>query len=484
MTQYLAPGASRYVFKTKPYKHQVKYLKRALRDKAHGCLWEPGTGKTKFIIDWASMGYVLGRINRVMVVCPLSVTGVWVEEFKKHSPVKHQCIIFDRYTKKFPKFKPGRLQVLIVNYDITWRRKKQLRRFKPDFAVADESHRIKKASANRTWYMRSLNKTKYRSILSGTPAPKSYLDLYSQWAFLSPSTFGTNIDDYKLRYIVFGGYMKKQVKGYKHREELRRKVRGDASIVLKRKALDLPEQMYQRIPVFLEPAAMKKYQQMAHEFYLELRRGEVSDAKNVGVKILRLQQIAGGFIKSDEGNIHRMSTAKLRVCKELLDDLIEEEQKVIVFARFLREIRDVELLCQKKKVPHYVLTGKVNRKRGAADKMRKDFQRKPGPRVFIAQIQTGGLGITLHTAHQVIFYSVTYALDDWIQACDRVHRIGQNHKVTYRSLVAVGTVDNDIYAALRRKGNIQASIMEDPSMLTKGFRGMYNSTKTKGVNAA
>jgi SNF2 family DNA or RNA helicase len=454
----------KYVFKTKPYKHQVKALRRAMRQGSIGVLWEPGMGKSKLVVDWASALFQKGDIRRVLIVCPLSVVGVWEDEFEIHSPVDYKIQFLDRKTERLKKYK-GKLTVTVANYDIVWRRPGIVRAYDAQLVVADESHRIKKASTKRSWFMRSLNKTPHRAILTGTPVPKSFLDLYGQWVFLNPKTFGTRVNDFKERYITFGGFGGHQIRGYHNVDELKEKVKGDATIRRKDQALDLPDKIYQRIPVILEPEARKQYNTLAEEFFLELSKGEVVDVKNAVVKLLRLQQITGGWINTDQG-MRQISKAKIKAMRDLLDDMYEEQQKVVVFSRFRPEIEGIVDAAKKagyKKV--YELTGSTPKDQRSVD--RREFQSISEPAVFVAQIQTGGLGITLHSAHQVIFYSVTHALDDYIQACDRVHRIGQTEKVTYRHLVGVGTVDVDIYAALRAKEDVMRVIMGKPNLLTR-----------------
>lgn len=457
----------RYKFKTTPFKHQLRAVKRALRQGHLGLLWQPGTGKTKVIVDWSSALFLRGELTRVLIAAPLSVVGVWQDEYRDHCPVKYSMHILDK-DDEVMKFKGGHLQILVVNYDLAWRREKAIKKFKPQMVIADESHKIKKASARRSKYMRQWKKAKYRAILTGTPTPKSFLDLYSQWVFLNYRTFGTNISEFKHRYIIFGGFMNHAVKGYSNFKELNAKVKSDASILRKDQCLDLPPQVFQRVPVWLEPEALEAYQKMAYELFLELKNGEVSDAANAAVKILRLQQITGGYIKSDEGNVHRLSTAKLAAATELLEGFYEQSERVVVFCRFLPELDDLYRVGIKLGFTTYMLRGGVRRQE--RDRMRVAFQSGKGPSLFLAQIQTGGLGITLHSAHEVLFYSVTYALDDYIQACDRVHRNGQTEKVTYRHLVAAGTVDLDIYAALKGKRDVMNLIMGKPEVLTRRFQ--------------
>lgn len=458
-----------YHFKTKPFKHQVNALRRFWHEDHMGLLWEPGTGKTKCVIDWTCMLHAADRASRVMVVCPLSVTGVWEDEYALHAPIPYVLHTLDKSDSEVDwRSTTTALRVLVVNYDLAWRREEIIGYFNPDVVVADESHRIKKPSARRSRYLRRFNKAPYRAILTGTPAPKSYLDIYSQWVFLNPERFGTRVNDFKDEYIRYGGFRNFQIQGYRNIEQLKAGIDADAMTLKKEDCLDLPPRTYSRVPVMLEDGAWEAYKTMANELYLELMNGEVSDAKNVGVKIMRLHQITGGWINSDEGNVHQISTAKIDATRDLLEDLFDADERVVIFARFRAEVGAIADLGARFKVPTYVLSGAT--RRTDRDDFRRDFQAKAGPSLFVSQIQTGSLGITLHSSHEVIFYSVTYALDDYIQACDRVHRSGQQYKVTYRHLVARGTVDLDLYANLKAKKQMMDMVMANPKSFAKMLR--------------
>jgi len=447
----------RYRFKTKPYKHQREALIRALDQGHYGALWEPRTGKTKFIVDWSSILWMQGKVKRVLIICPLSVVGVWEDEYETHCPIKYRFLTLDKRDKTLTSSKT-RLTVLVVNYDLAWRRAKLIRDFRPHMVVVDESHRIKKPSARRSQFVRSFRKVPYRAILTGTPTPKSYLDIYGQWVFLNERQFGTSIAEFKDRYIRFGGYMGYQIKGYRHFEELKSKIDEDAEVVLRKDVFDVPDELFQRIPVELEPQAWEQYYKMAYELFLELRDGDTSDAKNVAVKMLRLQQITGGWIKSDEGNIHQISAAKIGVLRDRLEDLWEANEPVVVFARFKPELDAITALGARFKVPTYVVRGGVGREE--RDQARRKFQASKNRALFLGQIQASGLGIPLHRSHEVIFYSVTLAYDDYKQALDRIQGgEQQSDSVRYQTLVASGTVDLNIYENLKRKEDTQSLLM-------------------------
>jgi hypothetical protein len=110
-----------YRFKTTPYKHQVKALKKLIKNKWGGALlMEPRTGKTKVLIDYASILHLRGHVNRVMVFAPAGVLGVWEEEIPVHCPVPHRITIWDKDARKetdLPKFGKDILDFVIVNYD-------------------------------------------------------------------------------------------------------------------------------------------------------------------------------------------------------------------------------------------------------------------------------------------------------------------------------------------------------------------------------
>lgn len=120
-----------YNYKTKPYEHQVKALKKLINNRYGGALlMEPRTGKTKVLIDYASVLHLAGKVNRVLIFCPVGVMGVWEEEIPKHCPVKYRITLWDKKGRKnddLPRFGQDVLDFVIVNYDAAsvttdWRR--------------------------------------------------------------------------------------------------------------------------------------------------------------------------------------------------------------------------------------------------------------------------------------------------------------------------------------------------------------------------
>ena len=95
------------------------------------------------------------------------------------------------------------------------------------------------------------------------------------------------------------------------------------------------------------------------------------------------------------------------------------------------------------------------------------FQKDPSVRIFVAQIQTAGLGITLTAADTALFYSYDYSYANYEQAKARVHRIGQKHSVSYLHLVVRDSVDEEVLAALSHKKNVADTVVDNWQSILK-----------------
>lgn len=145
--------------------------------------------------------------------------------------------------------------------------------------------------------------------------------------------------------------------------------------------------------------------------------------------------------------------------EDILDDyVLETGSKLVIFARFRAEIAAIENTLRKKGIPYGSIYGDVPQaERG---KIVDDFQQNPETKVFVAQIQTAGLGITLHAASMAVFYSIDYNYANYAQALARIHRIGQHNPVTYIHLLVEDSIDDKVLAALENKEDIAKSIVD------------------------
>lgn len=428
-------------------------------------LMEMGTGKTLTSIAVAGRGYLNGKIQKLLVVCPSSVMSVWRNEIQEFADYEFTATVLEgtmnKRKEKLKQLALGKgLRVAIINYEAAWRMLEELKGWKPDMIIADESQRIKNPNASQSKGMHKLGDiAKYKMILSGTPVQNSPLDVYSQYRFLDKTIFGTSYYAFRTRYVRMGGYQGYQIVGYINQDELIQKAHSIAYRVTKAEALDLPEQICTMRYCNLEPNARKVYDGIMKQNYMELESGEITTT-NVLTRLLRMSQITGGFVNNDDGNTEFISTAKLNALEEIVDDVvIDNGKKLVVFARFIKEIDAIKQLLEKKNIKYSWIAGEV--KMEDRGQMVKDFQENEDVKVFVAQIQTAGLGITLTAADTSVFYSLDFNFANYSQALARLHRIGQKNNVNHIHLIAKDTIDEKIMSALERKEDIAKGVVDN-----------------------
>lgn len=469
----------KYRYKTEPFSHQKRALKKIIDLNGQcGLLMEMGTGKTKVAIDFAGIGFYNLGVRRVLVVAPLSVLGVWPRQIRQHSGAPARIFRLEGSTvnragmleKIIRSSKDDLLTYCIINYEGIWRErdagpsiKELIIKWKPDLVIWDECHRLKSPTSKQSRAAHVISQhVRYRLGLTGTHITKSPLDVFGQFRAINDKVFGTNWYSFKNTYGVWGGFGRFQLRGYRHLDQIIQKVRGNSFRVKKEDCLDLPPKLFETVPVTLTQKAIDIYREMAKEMIVEIEDSHAT-AAIVLVKLLRLSQITSGFVKDVEGNIKVFDNSKLNTCMDLVDDLLEEDHKVVIFVRFRHDIDGLHEQLLKRKVPHNILSGSVAPH--LRDGLVQGFQNDPNIKVFIAQIQAGSLGIDLTAADAAIFYSLDYNAANYWQAQDRIHRIGQSKKVTYYHLVVPRSIDSIVLQTLKEKGDLAQTIIHTPRRL-------------------
>lgn len=457
--------------KAKPFKHQREAFDFAMElyNSSKNCrgiaqLVEMGCGKTLTAIGVAGNLYNSGKIKKLLVVCPLSIIDVWQSEFKKFADFDYELSVLKGSTYKkieaLKKLQSSKLQVAVVNYESVWRMEHEFLNWKPDFIIADESHKIKTHNISASKAMHHLGyRAKYRMILTGTVITNKAIDVFSQYKFVEPSVFGNSFYAFRNKYfdlVGFGNHtpvLKESMK-----EELMEKIHSIAFRATKAECLDLPETTDIIRYVELEPKAMEIYKSLVKDSFAELAKGGEVTVTNVLTKLLRLSQLTGGFLGSDEGNSYQqVSKSKLDALEDIIDEAIQSGEKLVVIARFVPEIKAIQKLLKKKNIKYSLVMS------GVKDRMEQiyNFQHDPKIMVFIGQIATAGMGITLTASSTMVFYSLDYSMSNFEQAKARIHRAGQEKKCTYIYLLAKGTVDEKVLLALQNKINLAKKLIDD-----------------------
>lgn len=450
-----------------PYEHQRRAaafaLDRLSRGGGAALLMEMGTGKTLTSIGIVGQLWKERRIARLLIVAPLSILGVWRDEFDKFAGYDYCLSVLEgtaaRKADTIRHMAGKSLQVLVINYESAWRMEKELAEWKPDCIVCDEGHKIKTHNIAASKVMHRLAaKAKYRLLLTGTVITNKPIDVFSQYKFCDPAIYGNSFYQFRNRYfdmVGFGGYtpvMKRSMEG-----EFTERLHSIAFRATKAECLDLPEftDIVQRID--LEPQTMRIYRQLVRDSYAELAEGSVT-VTNVLSQLLRLSQLTGGYVGNDDaGGVTQVSTAKLDALADLVDGAVADGRKIVVIARFVPEIHAIGKMLEKKKIRYAQISGEIRDR----DEQIAAFQNDPDVPVFIGQIATAGLGITLTAASTMIFYSLDYSMSNYEQTRARIHRVGQKHPCTYIHLVAKGTVDEKVLKALQDKANLAKALVDD-----------------------
>ena len=458
--------------KATPYEHQKKAFAFAcdkfgvfdnqLKSRGTALLMEMGTGKTIVSIAVSGCMYQYGKINRVLVVAPLSILGVWEEEFAKFADFPYSLVILKgtvaKKKEQFTKLPEEGLQVVVVNYESAWRLEKELLAYNPNLVIADEAHKLKENRSKQSQGMQHIgDKAKYKLLLTGTVITNRELDVFSQYRFLNPQIFGTSFYAFRNQYFDMGGYGNHTPIFRKWMtDDFLKKLHSVVFRVTKAECLDLPEITEEVRTVELEKDAAKIYDSIESDSYAEMNESEVTTA-NILTRMLRLSQITGGHLTDDGGVVNAVSSAKLNALSDIIDTAIAEDKKIVVMARFVPELDDIQELLEKKKIGYAVIRGGVK----DCDSEIHRFQHDKKCCVFVGQIAAAGLGITLTAASTMVFYSLDYSMSNFEQAKARIHRAGQVEKCHYIYLVCKDTIDSKVLYALRKKINRAKMLVDD-----------------------
>ena len=443
-------------------------------NKGFGLLFEMGCGKTLTAIAIAGAGYQMGKVERLLIVAPTSVVAVWPKELQEYAKFKYTCktLLGEKKQRikqiddllKFP-FKA--LKVAVINYESTWRPEilEKLKEFDADMVIADESQRIKTYDAAQSKAMHELgDQARYKLILSGTPVQTAAIDIWSQYRFLDKTVFGDNFFKFRGRYAIMGGYGNKKIVGYKDLEGLIKKEHSIAFRVTKDEALDLPEQTFETRKIQFNQKEKNLYERIKKDSYAELDGGGHITATTVLTRLLRLQQLAGGFLVQDDAQKPQLvSRAKLDALADIIEDyVIGSGKKLVIFARFIAEVKAIMELAGKvlpKELKQVAIYGDI-KKEDRGDIV-KQFQEDPNTVLFIGQIDTAGTGITLTAADTCVYYSKNFNYATYSQSLSRIHRIGQRNCCTYIDLEIEGTIDELISKALSRKEDMAKTVVDN-----------------------
>lgn len=382
----------------------------------------------------------------------------------------------------------------------TIRMLRAIRKYDPHVIVMDESHIIKAATSNVSKAMYQIGQlAPHRIILTGTVNPKDILDCYGQWRFFAPWTFSDQygepytkapltmtkaeqagirpwpIGRFEDRYGKKGGHKGKVIVGTNpdYEQEIKDRVAERAMVVLKTDALpDLPPVQDIDVHVSLTPKEMKAYKEMAEDLAAEMENGDFVEAVNVLAKLMKLRQIAAGFVKDTETDeVHVIGNSLRKAVKEVVDVQLAAEKRVVVFAYFRSECAMLADALKAKGQTVELITGATKSSERLAIRRRfGDVSGNPERTILVAQQRTMSLSVNeLVTAQNAVYASMSERRDDWVQSRGRLDRNGQvGQHVTFWNCFTPGLIGNIMIDRHKDRGDLEAALLNHIRTFARG----------------
>ncbi|MDX8383730.1 MAG: DEAD/DEAH box helicase [Ghiorsea sp.] len=468
-----------YVPKMPPMPHQKTCIEKLQNKEAAALLMCCGSGKSYTAITLVAQHVVSHHINALLVACPFSIRRNWIKELNKHCAIEFEAQVLDFQTKKgkenFTTLLESEAQMKVLIVGVESLSSGKALEYTQNFLAAtkaaivnDESHLIKNPKSKRTKALIKLGKeAEYRYILTGTPVTQGLIDLYSQFQFLDEDIIG--IGDYwsfRNTYCIMGGFENRQIIGYKNAKTLLDKIEKVTYQVIERDALSgIPDRIYEVRECQMQPKQAAVYKRIkkdsivhGSEDYSDTKDGNPLLIENALGKVLRLQQVVGGFMPQEHVNLMTGDVDIIAVpiegsnpkVQELLAVAEEDTSSTIIWCRFRPEIARVAQELRKKYGEEQVVEfhgGIDSDVRWANVEKFESGQ----ARFFVGNQATGGVGIDLIKATTMVYFSNSFSYSDRAQSEARAYRTGQKHSVRILNIVMEGTVDADISKAISLK---------------------------------
>ena len=495
---------------TNPYDHQREWWATVKDMPYFSFEWEMGLGKSKTILDICQWAYSKGELDALLVVTLKGVHRKWVEkEVPAHLPkgmadaafwntniVENGMWTGENARNRKSLVDSDKFAVATINFESVHRAKglkfcERFLRARKCGIVIDESQYIKTPGAAVTKAATKLGKmAERRWITTGTMSTGSTLDPWAQYNFLDPSCVNNmKFHQWKSEFAIeeqvgdktfeaweYDKETKKSrkvekpvmtVTGFKNEEALCRMLDPFRSRLLKEDCLDLPPKLYRMRSFEMTDNMRRAYLQMSKQFMVEIKGGQTMTATMAMTKLVRLQQIACGFVVPDDANPLDDTIPGIALddknprTESLMEELEKVRNKGIIWSykRYsLRQISDALRTAYG--------DGSVVEYHGGISEEDKSRAllgfKEDRVRWFLGNPQSAGVGLDLVEADNMMYHDNSHNLGLRLQSEDRFHRIGQEaESCTITDIECLGTVDRPQLRALKEKRDVAATISGD-----------------------
>jgi SNF2 family DNA or RNA helicase len=315
--------------------------------------------------------------------------------------------------------------------------------------ILDEGQYIKNPNSLAAQVARSLV-TSYRLVLTGTPIENRLMDLWSLMAFAMPGALG-NRNRFGKIYDSKADPLARRRLSARVRPFLLRRTKLQV-------AKDLPERMEEDLYCEIEGEQSLLYKAQLKEaqkllLNIKTKAQFQRESFNFLTALLRLRQICcHPKLVNDES---KADSAKTEALIDLLEPIIEEGDKVLVFSQFVEVLHILAGVAKKQDWKHFMLTGSTEDRGDLVN----EFQNHPGAAVFFISLKAGGFGLNLTAANYVVLFDPWWNPAVERQAIDRTHRIGQTRKIIAYRLLIKDTVEEKIRLLQRQKSALAEDVL-------------------------
>lgn len=441
-----------------PYPYQQYCAARIVADAAVGLFLDMGLGKTVITLDAINtLRYDRWAVQRVLIIAPKKVAeGTWTKEAQKWEHLRHlriSAVLGSQQKRLRALATPA--DIYVINRDnVAWLVDYFKNAWPFDMVVLDESSSFKNSQSKRFKALKLVRSRINRLVeLTGTPASNGLIDLWAQIYLLDGGArLGRTLGQYRERFFDPDKRSRTQFFSYTPKDgsmEYIQQAIGDICVSMKAEDyLNLPDRMFDDVPVVLDDKARKAYRQLERDLLLELDEGQIT-AASAGVLTGKLLQLCNGAVYDSEKRPLAIHNCKVEAFLEVLEQL--NGQHCLVFYNFQHD-RDRLLAALEP------LGLRVRVYQSTAD---EDAWNAGEIDVLLAHPASCAYGLNLQNGgHHIVWFGLTWSLEQYEQANKRLHRQGQRHPVIVHHLVVQGGMDEDVIESLRAKGDTQEALMD------------------------
>ena len=435
-----------------------EWMKMLEKFKLNGILADDmGLGKT---LQAISILTDLPQDSKSLIICPKTLLFNWVAEIEKFNPQLKYIIHEGSRDERINHLQTVPVQIVLCSYNLVQNDLEEFKKITFDYLIVDEAQHIKNHTTLRSKAIKKI-KARHKLAMTGTPLENSITELWSVFDFLMPG--------YLPSIKKFKEFAMEKSDTVKLMDKIKQYI---APFILRRKKVDvlleLPDKQEQSIY-----CKMTEKQEQYYIHVLNAVKESVITNDDTSVNYItmlaaltRLRQICDhpGLINDDWLKENNMS-GKLEALKELVEDALENNRKILIFSQYIKMLHLIERMVKKMNVNYEYMDGSTKDRKTIIN----HFNNNEKVRIFLISLRTGGFGINLTAADTVIL------VDPWWnpmienQAVDRVHRMGQTRKVLVYKMITKGSVEEKIMLLQKKKKDLFDNVIDGGEVALKNL---------------